>query len=268
RSVKLDSGFSWVDGKLPAKGFAIQNGAALEVPEAGDFEKNQAFSAAAWVKVIRRGQTGAVVARMDNTKAHRGWDLWLEGDRPGTHIVSAWPDNALKVVSKTPLKPNTWQHVCVVYDGSGKAAGVKVYIDGVLQPLEVQADKLSQSIHTDVPLKVGQRHTSERLVAAAVQDIRLYGRGLNGAEVEQLVRTPLAQALLAKPAEQRTPKEVDELFGWWLVTLDAPYRDIEAKLAGLQQEEVAIRARGTVAHIMVERNGPASAYMLKRGDYD
>jgi mono/diheme cytochrome c family protein len=268
RSVTLESGFAWVEGKLPAKGFSIQNGAALEVPEAGDFEKDQAFTAAAWVKVIRRGQTGAVVARMDNTKEHRGWDLWLEGDRPGTHIINKWPDNALKVVGKNPLKPNIWQHVCVVYDGSGKAAGVKVYIDGVLQPLEVQADKLSQTIRTEVPLKVGQRHTSERLTAAAVQDVRLYGRGLSNAEAEQLVRTPLAQALLAKPAEKRTDKEREELFGWWLVTLDAPYREIEGTLAGLQQEEVAIRSRGTVAHVMNERDGPATAYLLLRGDYD
>src|SRR5262249_53288028 len=146
RSVELASGFAWVDGKLPAKGFAIQNGQALEVADAGDFEKDQAFTAAAWVKVIRRGQTGAVGARMDNTNAFRGWDLWLEGDRPGTHIISKWPDDALKVVSKNPLKPNTWQHVCVAYDGSGKAAGVRVYIDGALQPLEVQADKLASTI--------------------------------------------------------------------------------------------------------------------------
>ena len=67
----------------------------------------------------------------------------IQGDRPGTHIVNAWPDNALKVVSKTPLKPNTWQHVCVVYDGSGKAAGVKVYIDGVLgSPLDDEVKRV------------------------------------------------------------------------------------------------------------------------------
>jgi hypothetical protein len=268
RSVTQESGFGWVDGKLPAKGYSVQNGAALEVPEAGDFEKDQAFTAAAWVKVIRRGQTGAVVARMDNGNAFRGWDLWLEGDRPGTHIISKWPDDALKVVSKSPLKPNTWQHVCVSYDGSGKAAGVRVYIDGVLQPLEVQADKLASSIRTQVPLKVGQRHTSERLTAAAVQDVRIYGRALNRAEAEQLVGAPVARALLAKGADKLSAKEREELFSWYVVTLDAPYRELEAGLAGLQAEEVAIRARGTVAHVMNERDGPAKAYMLFRGEYD
>ena len=47
------------------------------------------------------------------------------------HIVNKWPDNAFKVTAKTPLQPNQWYHVFVTYDGSGKAAGVKVYVNGV-----------------------------------------------------------------------------------------------------------------------------------------
>ena len=36
----------------------------------------------------------------------------------------------------------------------------------------------------------------------------------------------------------------------------------------LKQEEAAIRSRGTVAHVMQERNEPAMAYVLYRGEYD
>ena len=106
-------------------------GAAVELADAGDFEKDQGFSYGAWVKLTKSTPGGAVIARMDDQHDFRGWDLWVENDRVGAHIIHKWPDDALKVVSKNPLKAGQWNHVFVTYDGSGKAAGVKVYINGV-----------------------------------------------------------------------------------------------------------------------------------------
>jgi hypothetical protein len=41
-----------------------------------------------------------------------------------------------------------------------------------------------------------------------------------------------------------------------------------ARVAALEKEEAAIRARGTVAHVMQERSEAAKAYVLFRGQYD
>ena len=69
---------------------------------------------------------------MDDTNNFRGWDLWFEGAKPGTHIVSKWPDDALKVVANKPITFKRWTHVFITYDGSAKASGVKIYVDGEL----------------------------------------------------------------------------------------------------------------------------------------
>jgi hypothetical protein len=269
RAINVESGFDWVaNGKVGANGYAVKIGDPLAIDDAGDFEKDQAFTASAWVKVTKRNQTGAILARMDNSQAYRGWDLWLQADKPGMHIINAWQQDALKVVGKAPLQPNQWSHVCVSYDGSGKAAGVKVYINGALQPVDVEADQLKSSTRTTVPLKVGQRHTSERLQNVVLQDARVYGRALASAEIEQLTRTPQAVELLAKPADKRSPQEVNDLFDWWLVTRDAPYREVTSQIAATQQEEVSIRASGTIAHVMNEKSEEAMAYILFRGEYD
>jgi hypothetical protein len=268
RPLTLESGFDWAAGKIAPKAFTLRPGGTIEIPEAGDFEKDQGFSCGGWVKIPKRGQVGAVLARMDNPNGHRGWDLWMETDRIGMHFIHKWPDDALKVVAKSPLQPGQWYHVFATYDGSGKAAGVRVYLNGVAQPVDVQADKLKQTIRTTVPLKVGQRHTSERLQGVTLQDLRLYGRTLSGTEVEQLAKTPRALELLSKPAAQRTPPEQNDLFDWWLTSFDQPSRELAAKLATLQQEEVNLRSRGTVAHVMQERPAEPMAYMLYRGEYD
>ena len=98
-------------------------GQALTISGAGDYDKHQSFSIGMWVKIPRRGITGALAARMDNGSAHRGWDLWTENNRIATHIIHKWQGDALKVVCNTPLKLRQWYHVIVTYDGSAKAAG-------------------------------------------------------------------------------------------------------------------------------------------------
>ncbi|MFM9962127.1 MAG: DUF1553 domain-containing protein [Planctomycetaceae bacterium] len=270
RTTEIKSGFDWVaNGKVGTKAFAIKIGDhPLEVPEAGDFEKDQGFTASAWVKVTKRNQTGAILARMDGGSAYRGWDLWLQADKPGMHIINAWQTDALKVVGKTPLPPNQWSHVCVTYDGSGKAAGVRIFVNGVQQPVDVEVDQLKSTIRTNVPLTIGQRSKTERLQNVVLQDARVYGRALINSEIEQLTRTPQAVELLAKPADKRTPQEVNDLFDWWLVTFDAPYRELNGRIAVAQQDEVAIKSRGSIAYVMNEKSEEAMAYILFRGEYD
>jgi hypothetical protein len=90
---------------------------------------------------------------MDNGKDFRGWDFWVQQRRIGMHIVDAWPGNALKVVSKAALPVDKWTHVVVTYDGSAKADGLKIYYNGKPQFVNVEQDKLTGSIKTQVPFK-------------------------------------------------------------------------------------------------------------------
>ena len=240
-----------------------------EFAAAGDFEKDQAFSYGAWVKLPKPGQSGAIAARMDDQHDFRGWDLWVENNRIGTHIISKWPADALKVVANTPeLKPGVWTHVFVTYDGSAKQEGVKVYVDGKPQPTGIQANNLTGTIRTTVPLKVGQRHTSSRLEGTAVNDLYIYGRALSAAEVEQIAGNSRVATLVAKPAAQRSEAEVNELYEWWLSTLDGPTRELRSRLTALEREQADLKVRGTVAHVMQERTEPPMAYLLFRGEYD
>jgi hypothetical protein len=256
----------WGAGHVAARAFKSQPKATLEFGEAGDFDKDKPFSYGAWVKVGKQARNGALCARMDDQHDYRGWDLWMQNGRVGAHIVNQWPKDALKVVSKRPLKAGQWSHVFVTYDGSGKAAGVKVYVNGVPQATDVEADRLKGTIRTKVPMKLAQRHTQSRMDGVLMQDLRLYGRLLSGLEVEKLARGTRAAWLVS--AGKRTAAETNELFDWWLPTLDQTYAALAKKLDGLRQEETAIRSRGTVAHVMQERPQEPMAYVLFRGDYD
>jgi hypothetical protein len=269
RPVTLPTGIGWEAGHVAAKTFKVQPGGTIEVPDAGDFEKDQGFSYGAWVRLPANPTFGAIAARMDDQHDFRGWDLWVEDNRVGTHIIHKWPTDAIKVVTKVPLPAGRWNHVFVTYDGSGKAAGVKLYVNGVLQETRAPfADSLKNTIRTPVPLKVAQRQSTARLDGVQVQDLRLYGRALTGPEVGRLAAGTRAAWLAEKPAASRTPAETDELFDWWLASADMGYQSLARRVGELRREESAIRARGTVAYVMQERKSEPMAYVLFRGDYD
>ena len=199
---------------------------------------------------------------------YRGWDLILQDGKPAAHLVHDWPDDALKVVSNKAAETKRWTHICVTYDGSSKAAGMKIYIDGELQGTSVEADKLKNTIHTTVPLKIGQRDTASILNAAGIQDVRIYDRALKPEEVKSLAQDTRMAYLLSKPAEHRKDKEKDELYQVWLTDIDTEYQTAVAAFADMKREEDAIKSRGTEALVMHERPDPPVAYVLFRGDYD
>ncbi len=240
----------------------------LESADAGDFDRKDAFSFGAWIKITKPGLSGSVMARMDDQHGYRGWDLWIENNKVATHLVNQWPDNALKVATRGEIPMNAWTHVLIAYDGSSQAAGVKIFVDGEPQATDIQANQLNNTIRTTVPFKVGQRHSTARLDGVGISDVRIYRHVLSPSHVADLVGASRALALIGKAAGQRSASERDTLLAWWLKTRDPGSADLQARRRALEEEEAAIRARGTVAHVMQERNAQPMAYVLHRGEYD
>jgi hypothetical protein len=268
RAAPLAATTEWREGKTGPQAAYLNQGAVLEAPEAGNFENDQPYSCAAWIKLPANDASGAIVARMDDQHDYRGWDLWMEGRRVGGHIINHWPKNALKVVTKEQLPADQWVHVAIVYDGSKQAAGLKVYVNGQLKPVNVQADALTETIRTSVPLKIGQRHTQAPLSGVAIEDVRIYGRALEASEASSLANAAVFTSVIAAAPAERKPENVEALYGWWLNNLDDEYKKFADERNALSREKTDVLARGTIAHVMQERPEPAKAYVLNRGEYD
>jgi hypothetical protein len=262
-------GIGWAPGHVAERAFKSAPGGTVQFADVGDFDKNQAFSFAAWIKLPRNNVAGAAFARMDNGNSYRGWDLWVENNQVGTHIIHKWPDDALKVTSRERLKAGQWNHVLITYDGSGKAAGVRIYLNGRLQTnRDVFTDKLMGTIRTKVPFTLAQRSAAERIEGIQLQDVRIYGCALPEQEAVRLGPNSRAAWLASRAADKLAGGEKDELFSWWLANHDMSYQVLSKKVGELQQEEGRIKSRGTIAHVMQERPQPAEAYVLFRGDYE
>ena len=231
-------------------------------------ERDQPFTFAAWLKVPGNGN-GSVMARMDVGQAFRGYDFWIQNRAVGTHIISNWPQNALKVVSAQPLAADKWQHVAVVYDGSSKASGVKIFIDGKLVGNKVEQDTLKDSIATQTPFKIGSRSSGGNF-NGEVDELRVYNRALSGSEIQRLGGDPI-QGILATPADKRTQEQKMLLLEHYLSSKDKGYQQLVASHNKLLAEENGIKGqKGT--SVMVMQDNPSNkirkTYILDRGAYD
>ncbi len=269
RPIALAKDAEWENGKISTKAYKVRPGEEIALPDVGDIDGSRGISYGAWVKMAGDSGGGAAFfARMDEGNAYRGWDLWVQNNQVGAHIISKWQENAVKAVSRQRIRPGEWYHIFITYDGSGKAAGLKVYINGISQSTNVEADNLTGSTKTTVPFKFAQRNGSARLDNVALQDVRIYNRPLTPQEVQTLAKSNRAEAILKKPADKRTAQEMNELYDWWLASIDKPYQELAKRVVDLNSERGQILARGTVAHVMQEKPGEAMAYILNRGEYD
>ena len=260
---------SWKAGLIAEKALAVEQSTGAEIPEAGDFERDESYSIAVWTK-LPGNATGAIVARMDDAHHYRGWDLWVEAGKIGTHIIQDWEaDDALKVTTAKAVDTSKWHHICLTYNGSSKAAGVKVYVDGILQKNGKPAkDGLKGSIRTKVPLKIGQRSNSSLIANLLVQDLRIYKRLLNPSEVKDLATATRLAGLLAKPIAKRNDAEKKELFDWWANNVDDTTMELNTNADVLAVRMDAIKARGAETLVMQEKPTAPVAFVLYRGEYD
>jgi cytochrome c553 len=265
--LPLSAGTAWQPGPSGGSGLLLA-GKAAEVATVGDFEHDQAFSLTFWVRPPANDTTYALVARMDDGQAYRGWDAWIQSRRLGMHMVHSWPDDAMKVSAKDQLPADTWTQVAITSDGSGRTEGIKVFYNGKPQGLNVETNAFKKNtIRTSVPFTIGSRSPGSPAHAVGLAGLAIWGRALAAGEIEGIARgQALADVVSLDPAAR--PAAAATLYEWWLASADEPFTAATARVAALEAEHAELRRRGTVAHVMNEKAEPAKAWILARGEYD
>ena len=250
----------------------------LPMPGLGDYESNQGFSTAMWTQLRLKTSNaatgdGSLISRMGDASkdSFRGWDMFIEKDNLVVHIIQRWPDHAIRVLT-AGVPRGEWVHLGFSYDGSGKAAGVKLFINGQSRPVTITVDGLEPdgSIRNELPLHLGQRAGSDRLRESAFQDVRLYQRTLDPAEFARLpYEDPAAEILAAeKTPEKWTPlQKFVALDRFFLPTADPESAKLQGEIAAADQDIDRLGKGGQATLITRERANPATAWVLNRGVY-
>jgi mono/diheme cytochrome c family protein len=318
----LSDALSKHDGKLVRGEVVYEDGptgkaaefsgeAEVNLGQAGDFDAHEPFALGVWADVY--GLKSSVVLQKKDASEHwAGYQVAFDDVAyTGRHqrnlrlvvrFAARWPDSAIEVRTKDRVPMDGPHHVLVNYDGSGKAAGLRIYVDGKPWETEITKDTLSGTFRTPASLEVGNKNTGG-LFQGQLDDLRIYTRTLTETEAENLAVHFPARVLLAElagaPAKEITslqpdkpPEEADigeppkaeskekkqerlekqhqSRLTEYFLKHDAPekYRQLYARLGELRKEREKLEKSITTTMVMAEMSKPRDTFILGRGQYD
>ena len=261
--------FASVEGKL-GRALDFDGSTFVAAAGTGAFESDQSCSFAAWIYPTS-AQPNTVLSKMDEDNAHRGYDVILEDGKVASHFVHHWPDRAFKVVSKQAVTLNTWHHIVVTYDGSRKATGVKMFVDGQPQELDVTTNNtLDGTLQTDKPFHIGRRNASAPFLGR-IDDVQLYSLALSAEDAARLAEGGTLSGLkeiLSLALADRSPEQIERLKAWYLAHIDASSKEWRTELAEIPKALTDLDNAVPVTMVMGEMSPRRATHILVRGQYD
>lgn len=241
----------------------------------GGFDRGDHFSMALWLK--GRGRVPTNVLQKLDEATRRGYEWRFEDvDLVGIQrwaaklaiaFKGAGENNAIEIRTRERFRLGEWYHAALTYDGSGKAAGVRLYVNGELADIDVVRDSLAGSIATEAPLRVGSRDAGAPFLGQ-IDDLRFYNGVLAPLRVSQLAIHYVPQVLLSGATGKRSRDELADLRDYFL-THAAPddFRKAYAELKALRKEREEFLKTVPSTMVMAEMKTPRETFVLARGDY-
>jgi len=245
----------------------LEGDSAIEVGTDLDFDRSDAFSYGAWVKPTT-GSPSCVLSKNDDVEGLRGFDLMLRKGKAVAHLIHEWNTDAIQVTTAASIPRNQWHHILVTYDGSSKASGVRIYLDGKAQAVKIGHDSLTGTIRTEQPLRIGRRSTSAAFTGL-IDEVRIYDRALSAGEVDRLFAHQLVSALVDLPVEERSSEQQKKLRAQFLTTsAGALFREVHDKAVQLAAQVEEWEGKAPTTMVMQEMPEPRETHVLARGQYD
>jgi hypothetical protein len=261
-----------VPGKL-GKAVELSGENGFNFPGLGHFSRVEPFSLSLWLKSPAHVPRAAVVhhSKAPIDAGSRGYELLLEDGRVAFGLHHMWPRNSLKIVSKVAIAINQWTHLTVSYDGSSRAAGVRIFLDGRPVETEVVRDGLFKDITYEggePDLQLGYRFRDNGFKGGQVDELRVFNRALTELEVAQVSGRSEAGEIWDAPADKLTPPQRELLRDYFYASVHEASRKLRTELQALRTEERDIVNPIPEIMVMEEMREPKPAYILKRGAYD
>jgi hypothetical protein len=174
---------------MRGQGLEMSGEDAVVFPGLGDFQRSDPFSLG--LSLNMPAYERAVVIHRTKSwtdSGSRGYQLLVEDGRLTFALVHFWPGDAIAVRTRAPVATGKWVHVACTYDGSSRADGLRLYLDGERQDTEVVRDHLTRTIRGGgiEHLTIGSRFRDNGYRGGRVDDVAVYARELSDEDVAAL----------------------------------------------------------------------------------
>ena len=229
-----------------------------KLPDLGITHADQPFSVSLWLKPAQIHERAVVFTNSSSFDSpFSGYELMLEDNHLTWTLERELPGCAASISSKTKIPASEWTHITVTNDGSRKASGLKIFINGQAAEITVASDNLTRDFQIGEALNLMARGRDVGMKNGMIDEVAIYHRAISAAEA-------VAQ-FSGKPVSAKTDPAL--LRDYYFSAVSPTARDLAAKLsavrAAYRTEQKGVREIVT----MRESAEPVPAHILVRGDY-
>ncbi|MCA6074744.1 DUF1553 domain-containing protein [Fulvivirga sedimenti] len=236
--------------------------ARLYINNFGQFEAFEPFTVSAWVRADKEtGKTKVIIGNAgEKNNLWRGWDVYLDStNHLSFRLINTLPHNMIHVRSADTIKLGQWTQVLVSYDGSLKASGVKMGINGDQVKTNILYDRLYKNI---LPTNVSRTRDKRGVVLGKSYRSFTGDNGILKGSIDELAVYDFA----VDPMEFKSIYESTRNGSVAGVTRRISQE--ERKLQELRKKK--IYTLDTIPELMVmeEMEDKRPTFILTRGEYD
>ncbi len=240
--------------------------------EVGNFRRFEPFTVALWLNTPDRKERAVVFhrSRAWTDAGSRGYELLIEDGCLSAALIHFWPGNAIRVVTRQPLTPGEWTHVGVTYDGSSRASGLRIYVNGELADVEVVRDNLYKNISGGGgdQITIGERFRDRGFTHGLVDEFQVFSRQLSSLELQQLADGSALTQALQTPTSELTVAQRQGLSEYFQLAIDSEFARQREAVRALREERSQVADAIPEIMVMRELPQPRTTFVLNRGAYD
>ncbi len=235
--------------------------------EVGNFHRYEPFSYSLWINTPDVKSRAVILhrSRAWTDAGSRGYELMLDDGKLSTALIHFEPGNSLRLTSRAMIPIGSWQHVAVTYDGSSRASGLRLFINGQQAEVDVVRDQLSKDITGGGGdhITLGERFRDSGFKGGMIDEVRIFNRELTPLEVTWLFEEVSSQAVVTQhPSSEKQQAEYHR------VVESAEWKTLLTELREARQRESEIVESIPEIMVMREMPEPKKAYLLNRGEYN
>ncbi|RRQ47997.1 DUF1553 domain-containing protein [Maribacter algicola] len=262
------------------QGLELDGDVWMDLETKGIFHRYQPFSIGLRIFVPKDLENGVILHKMIGTRlfSYRGYHLNIKDNKLELLMAHVYPDNAIVERTLEDVPKEQWVQLTMTYDGSSKALGFKIFVDGTEMKTKVVNDNLTKDIvydHEKNPrrnkepgIQVGARWRGKGIGGAIVDDLLVFDKELSHLEVLKIADTDRFKEIIGKTYSSLSAADKKLLKDYYQATKSSSYK---AKLAELQETRKLYNdSIEAIPEIMVmkEMDAPRPTYILERGQYD
>jgi hypothetical protein len=256
------------------KALVLNGDTWLDLGKTGIFRRSAPFSIGIWVNIPKDLKEGVIFHKSLAERLYnfRGYHLYLKDNRLEVNIAHTAPSNAITRISREAVPKDRWIQLTLTYDGSSKAAGLQLFMDGQPMAMETTMDQLTKDIlfvNGQQPgLQIGGWWRGLGFKGGKADDVLVYNRVLTPYEIKIIAAKAKWSEVTDKTPDHLSEAGLQALQDYYSAAIDPGMIKAREELLQLRTELADSTEDVPELMVMQEMPRPKKAHILLRGNYD